>query len=198
MSELTLSRAGRVREAKVLHDRQEPNVRGPAGSGRHAAVSRPGVSRPNLQVSRSRRDSASPPPSLSLFRTRVELETKINRSGREIDQPQHGHGHRYHSPVPRSRIPRARVQVNPALLFFFLPSIVPARGSCPLCKLRRVLFIEENLSSRRTGGRHQAQVPHHGEFAHPHHLHGVTRPTFHFTLPSPGVPRPSLQVRGNV
>lgn len=57
--------------------------------------------------------------SLSLFRTRVELETEINRSGREIDESQHGHGHRYHSLVPRSRIPRARVQVNRLLLFPF-------------------------------------------------------------------------------
>lgn len=79
---------------------------------------RAGVSRPDLQVSRAKGSSLSSL-SLSLFRTSVELETEINRSGREIDESQHGHGHRYHSLVPRSRIPRARVQVNRLLLFPF-------------------------------------------------------------------------------
>lgn len=109
------SRSGSRSQSSPRSTRAERSRPGRAGASRCSAPRR----RIPSQSSSKSSEGIVSLLSLSLFRTRVELETEINRSGREIDESQHGHGHRYHSLVPRSRIPRARVQVNRLLLFPF-------------------------------------------------------------------------------
>lgn len=109
------SRSGSRSQSSPRSTRAERSRPGRAGASRCSAPRR----RIPSQSSSKSSEGIVSLLSLSLFRTSVELETEINRSGREIDESQHGHGHRYHSLVPRSRIPRARVQVNRLLLFPF-------------------------------------------------------------------------------
>lgn len=131
------SRSGSRSQSSPRSTRAERSRPGRAGASRCSAPRR----RIPSQSSSKSSEGIVSLLSLSLFRTSVELETEINRSGREIDESQHGHGHRYHSLVPRSRIPRARVQVN-RLLFLLFPFFSIDLDPVPRGKRGEQVFIQ--------------------------------------------------------